>query len=314
MLDLGIPDGFYNAAGVGINNNGRLPECRQEFDTSFRRHAFRWSAGVYQDMGTLGGTFSTTYGIDESGRLAGYAYTSTDIHAYRSTTGALLVDIDSLGATTAWDTESMRPATWWGRPTMPANNTTHFFGTARAICRIRHTWRQSEQRQRHQRFGHHRRRFVDDGQRLPGLYLSEWNDDQNRIANGVSHRSDRRQQSRTSDRQLQRRHLTATRFSGTVSTGCATSRLCSNQSRATAGPFCRRTTSTTWARSSAKVFITALSAPICSRPFQSQARWASWRRWTRVGRDATTAAWLNRVCGRQQKSVELGTEPRSASR
>ncbi len=36
--------------------------------------------------------------------------------------------------------------------------------------------------------------------------------------------------------------------------------------------------------------------------------------WTRVGRDATTAAWLNRVCGRQQKSVELGTEPRSASR
>ena len=63
----------------------------------FDGHAFRWSAGAYQDMGTLGGTFSIAYGIDESGRLAGYAYTPADIHAYRSTTGASLVDIDSLG-------------------------------------------------------------------------------------------------------------------------------------------------------------------------------------------------------------------------
>lgn len=99
MQDLGIPAGFYGAAGVGINQSGQVAVSAHKNSTPFYDgHAFRWSAGVYQDMGTLGGTFSIAYGIDSLGRLAGYAYTSLGaIHAYRSTTGAVLVDINSLG-------------------------------------------------------------------------------------------------------------------------------------------------------------------------------------------------------------------------
>jgi len=99
MQDLGFPSGYYSASGTAINNNGQIAIRADKMISNFYYgHAFRWSSNGYQDMGTLGGTFSTCYGIDDAGRIAGYAYTAGgDIHAYRSTTGTSLVDIDSLG-------------------------------------------------------------------------------------------------------------------------------------------------------------------------------------------------------------------------
>lgn len=97
MQELGIPAGFYSARGVGINNSGQIAVSAGRNVMPLDGRAFRWSDGAYEEFGTLGGTFSSAHGIDESGRLTGYAFTSTDIHAYRSTTGTTLDDIDSLG-------------------------------------------------------------------------------------------------------------------------------------------------------------------------------------------------------------------------
>jgi probable HAF family extracellular repeat protein len=100
MIDLGKPAGFDSAAGVSINNIAQIAVSTDKTPSpgDYQGHAFRWNGGVYQDLGTLGGTFSTANGIDQSGRVTGYAYTSTGaIHAYRSTTGSSLADIDSLG-------------------------------------------------------------------------------------------------------------------------------------------------------------------------------------------------------------------------
>jgi probable HAF family extracellular repeat protein len=99
IVDLGIPAG-YNAAGAGpINNSGQIAVRGSLFvNGMFESRAFRWANGVYQDLGTLGGSTSTPVGIDEAGRVAGNSSTSNGkYHAFRSTAGGSLVDIDGLG-------------------------------------------------------------------------------------------------------------------------------------------------------------------------------------------------------------------------
>ena len=100
MLDLGKPAGFDSAFGSEINNNGQIAVGTSKGSgPNFQGRAFRWTSGVFQDMGTLGGVYSSAHGIDGSGRIAGYSYTTTPNvwHAYRSTSGDSLVDIDSMG-------------------------------------------------------------------------------------------------------------------------------------------------------------------------------------------------------------------------
>ena len=100
MQNLGIPAGYNSASAVAINSSGQIAVSTVGTvdPQPYTGHAFRWSGGQYSNLGTLGGTYSTAYGIDAFGRVAGFAYTSSgDIHAYRSTTSNSLVDIDSLG-------------------------------------------------------------------------------------------------------------------------------------------------------------------------------------------------------------------------
>lgn len=103
LQNLGIPAGYSAATAVGINDRGQVAVRATRYgqfpglSSNFTARAFRWDSGVYTDLGTLGGVYSDTAGIDSSGRVAGTAYTSNfDIHAYRST-GNSLADIDSLG-------------------------------------------------------------------------------------------------------------------------------------------------------------------------------------------------------------------------
>ena len=78
MRDLGVPAGYTSASAVAVNSSGQvavrainpLPGGQ-----SFVTRAFRWDSGVYTDLGTLGGTLSEPHGIDDSGRVAGFAYT-----------------------------------------------------------------------------------------------------------------------------------------------------------------------------------------------------------------------------------------------
>ncbi|MBA4107718.1 MAG: hypothetical protein C0485_18450 [Pirellula sp.] len=98
MVNLGIPSTYLSATGVGINNSNQIAVSTTKGPNgSYQGHAFRWTNGVYEDLGTLGGSYSTAYGIDELGRVAGFAYSPSAIHAYRSTTGTTLIDIDGLG-------------------------------------------------------------------------------------------------------------------------------------------------------------------------------------------------------------------------
>ncbi|MCC7085447.1 MAG: hypothetical protein IT427_10610 [Pirellulales bacterium] len=99
VQQLSIPNGFSSAKAIAVNNSGQIAvsTIRSLPGVQYAGHAFRWESGSYTDLGTLGGTYSTAYGIDDSGRVAGFAYSPTGIHAYRSTTGSALVDIDSLG-------------------------------------------------------------------------------------------------------------------------------------------------------------------------------------------------------------------------
>ena len=98
MQDLGTPGGYFTAGGVAINENGQIAVgASQPTYPPFVGGVYRWQSGAYQNLAGLGGTYSSAYGIDAQGRVAGMAYTSTGgIHAYR-TTGNSMVDIDSLG-------------------------------------------------------------------------------------------------------------------------------------------------------------------------------------------------------------------------
>jgi probable HAF family extracellular repeat protein len=98
MVDLGVPSTYNSSAGVGINNSGQIAVKTTKGQNGINEgHAFRWANGAYQDLGTFGGTYSEPSGIDELGRVAGYAYglpSQQAIHAFRTTTSGTLVDID----------------------------------------------------------------------------------------------------------------------------------------------------------------------------------------------------------------------------
>ncbi len=99
MRDIGVPLGF-SARGIGINESGQIAVHAYHWDQPGQdyHHAFRWTSGSYQDIGTLGGKTNVPHGIDDSGRIVGYSHTSGGgIHAYRSTTGTGLTNIDSWG-------------------------------------------------------------------------------------------------------------------------------------------------------------------------------------------------------------------------
>ena len=62
-------------------------------------HAFLYSDGVMKDLGTLGGTTSTAYGINDSSQIVGDARTAeASLHAFLYT-GGVMHDLGTLGGT-----------------------------------------------------------------------------------------------------------------------------------------------------------------------------------------------------------------------
>lgn len=98
--NLGIPATYIAAGGAAINNQNQIAiSLSRDLGKPLESKTFRWTNGVYEDLGTLGGSLAAPYGIDEAGRITGISYTPSpsSIHAFRSTTGTALVDIDGLG-------------------------------------------------------------------------------------------------------------------------------------------------------------------------------------------------------------------------
>jgi probable HAF family extracellular repeat protein len=96
-----------NSQGMAINDSGQVAGSSPVPGGS-REHAFRYTGtpgvdGVMQDLGTLGGTYSTGYGINSSGQVVGHSGTTgnAETHAFIYTgipgSGGFMRDLGTLG-------------------------------------------------------------------------------------------------------------------------------------------------------------------------------------------------------------------------
>jgi probable HAF family extracellular repeat protein len=94
VTDLGTLSGASSAKVADINKFGQI------VGTS-ANHAFLWSNGVMTDLGTLGGSVSMAYSINDSGVVVGEAATSSgEMHAFVWQNG-VMKDLGVAGETSA---------------------------------------------------------------------------------------------------------------------------------------------------------------------------------------------------------------------
>ena len=102
MQDLGTLGGIYGSSAYGINASGQVVGYsyitgagNNIFSNVF--HAFLYSNGTMQDLGTLGGSDSQANGINDSGEVVGESDTTNDSaqHAFLYSNGSM-TDLNSL--------------------------------------------------------------------------------------------------------------------------------------------------------------------------------------------------------------------------
>ena len=96
MQDLGtLAGGFYCTDATGINNAGQV--VGSFYTASWQSHAFLYSGGVMQDLGTLGGSHSAALAINDNGQIIGWAQTPTMYsHAFLANPGQAMQDLGTL--------------------------------------------------------------------------------------------------------------------------------------------------------------------------------------------------------------------------
>lgn len=100
MTDLGTMSNRLFGVGTGINNAGHVTGfayTTYAYTSSIPAHAFVYRDGVMTDLGTLGGSESYGYGINDANEVTGQSSTSTgQTHAFVHKNGSML-DLGTLG-------------------------------------------------------------------------------------------------------------------------------------------------------------------------------------------------------------------------
>lgn len=77
ITDLGVVSGYAYSFGQHINAKGQTAGVLSDEEFEKMHSFFCTSNGKMSDIGTLGGDFSTTYGINDDGQIVGTSYTAS---------------------------------------------------------------------------------------------------------------------------------------------------------------------------------------------------------------------------------------------
>ena len=91
VTDLGTLPGDEQSEASGINNRGQVVGTALKFVNGvLYGHAFLYSDGQMQDLGTLGGNYSKGLAINNNGQVTGFSFTANTSHAFLYSNGAMM--------------------------------------------------------------------------------------------------------------------------------------------------------------------------------------------------------------------------------
>lgn len=131
MVGLGtlpVHDDYHRSRGAAINANGHIVGTSSVGDfgpPEYPEHAFLYRDGAMQDLGTLGGLYSSAHAINDSGLIVGMASTTLDPgnightipHAFLYV-GGMMIDLgafeDDYPGSAATDVNNLGQVVGWG--------------------------------------------------------------------------------------------------------------------------------------------------------------------------------------------------------